>query len=109
MKKEYEKVVWKMYDNMSQIPLAISGISSASSFAGSYISAYRDMEPAWGYICIILNGLKNIYIYEDIIKKNKDCDKTEIKGQIEWYWTNVCKAIDEFDAFVTKRKARGWQ
>lgn len=94
---------------MRQIPLAVSGYGAASAFAGSYISVYKDIEPAWQYMNIILDGLKNIDTYENIIKTNKDCDKVEIKGQIEWYWGKVCKAIDEFDLFVAERKANKWQ
>ena len=58
MKKEYDQIVWKMYDNMSQIPLAVSGKGSTSSIAGSYINDYKDMEPAWQYMSTILDGLK---------------------------------------------------
>lgn len=94
---------------MSQIPLAVSGYGAESAFAGSYINAYKDIEPAWQYMNIILDGLKNIDIYENIIKTNKDCDKVEIKSQIEWCWMGVCKAIDEFDLFVAERKANKWQ
>lgn len=109
MKERYKQVIWRMYDDMRQIPLAISGLGAASAFAGSYINAYKDIEPAWQYMNIILDGLKNIDTYENIIKTNKDCDKVEIKGQIEWYWGEVCKAIDEFDLFVAERKANKWQ
>lgn len=74
MKERYKQVIWRMYDDMRQIPLAISGLGAASAFAGSYINAYKDIEPAWQYMNIILDGLKNIDTYENIIKTNKDCD-----------------------------------
>lgn len=108
MKKKYEKIIWNMYENMRQIPLAINGVDARSSFAGSYISAYKDMEPAWNYICIILDGLKNIEICEDIIKNNVECDKKEIQGQIDYYWDMVKKASDNFNGFIQERKIRNW-
>lgn len=108
MKKKYTKIIWNMYENMRQIPLAISGFGANSAFAGSYISAYKDMEPAWNYICIILDGLKNINAYEDIIKSNVECDKKEIKGQIDHYWNMVKNASDAFDNFIQERKNKNW-
>lgn len=52
MKKKYEKILWDMTENMQKIPLAISGTGAASTHIGSYISAYRDMEPAWEWILL---------------------------------------------------------
>lgn len=108
MKKKYEKIIWNMYENMHQIPLAINGSDARSSFVSSYISAYKDMESAWNYICIILDGLKNIEVCEDIIKNNVECDKREIRGQINHYGDIVKKASDNFDDFIQERKSKNW-
>lgn len=108
MKKEYEKIIWDIYENMRQIPLAISGLDARSTSVDSYISAYKDMEPAWNYICIILDGLKNINLYEDMIKNNVECDKKEIKGQIDYYCNIVKKTSDNFNDFIQERKIKNW-
>ena len=109
MKSKYDKIIWNMYENMRQIPLAISGLGGATAFANSYISAYKDIEPAWQYISIILDGLKNVDIYENIIKTDENCDKKEMKGQIEFYLNAVNKATKDFDNFVKERKAQNWR
>lgn len=97
-----------MYENMHQVPMAISGLDAQSASINSYISAYKDMEQAWNYMSIILNGLKNIDAFEDIIKNNVECDKKEIKGQIDHYWHMVKKASDDFDSFVQERQSQNW-
>ena len=49
MKKEQEKILEKMYDDIRQIPGYISGCGVGSACLESYISAAKDLQQAHEY------------------------------------------------------------
>lgn len=108
MKKEYEKIIWKVQENMKKVPLAVSGLGAGSSTLQSYISAYRDMEPCWNWFLMILDSIKNIEIYDKILKRN-DIDRDEIEASRDFHKERLEKAVQDLDEFIQGRAVEGWK
>lgn len=108
MKKEQEKILEKMYDDIKQIPGYISGCGGGSACLESYISAAKDLQQAHEYEVLILQG---IFYYNSFSAqlKQKDVDRAEISYSCEMYkkqYTNNSELLHEF---IEERKRQQWR
>ena len=108
MKKEQEKILKKMYEDIKQIPGYISGCGGGSACRESYISAAKDLQQAHEYEVLILQG---IFYYNSFSAqlKQKDVDRAEISHSCEMYkkqYTNNSELLHEF---IEERKRQQWR
>lgn len=108
MKKKYENVIWNMYDNMRQVPFAISSGAAQTSTALSYVSAYKDMETCLQFFLIILECIKNIESLTNGIKYYKH-DNEEIQYAIDYNTDRMERNLKDFNSFIERRKAENWR
>lgn len=108
MKKEHEKIIKKMYEDVKQIPGYITGCGATSATIESYIAAAKDLQQAHEYEIMIL---KSIFDYEeyDRILKMPDVDKADFL-----YMRQRSKEIYEENSrllheFIEERKEKGWK
>ncbi|WP_278910368.1 hypothetical protein [Enterocloster bolteae] len=108
MKKEHEKIIEKMYDDIRQIPGYISGCGASSTCIESYISAAKDLQQAHEYEILILQGI----IFDNKFSaqlKQKDVDKAEISSVREYYREQYIKNSELLHEFIEERKRRQWK
>ena len=108
MKKEQEKILEKMYDDIRQIPGYISGCSGGYACLESYISAAKDLQQAHEYEVLILQGILYYNNYSALLKK-KDVDKAEVSYSCEMYKKQYTKYSELLHEFIEERKRQKWK
>lgn len=108
MKKEHEKIIEKMYEDIKQIPGYITGCGAGSATIESYISAAKDLQQAHEYEVMILEG---IFYYNSFSAhlKERDVDKAELAYSCERYKKQYLENSDLLHEFIEERKAQGWR
>ena len=109
MKKEYEKKIWQIRDDMRKVPLAISGKGAASATVQSYISAYRDLEVEHEKLFCFFDYLQQLVFWEEQIKKADEWDKDEIQGTIDYCREQMESYFNGYHSWVQERCAEYWQ
>lgn len=108
MKKEHEKILEKMYDDIKQIPGYISGCAVGSACLESYISAAKDLQQAHEYELLIFEGIFYYNSYSAHLK-SKDVDKEELSYACEMYRKQYIKNSELLHEFIEERKRQQWK
>lgn len=108
MKKQYEKMLWQIRDDMKKIPMAINGLGSRSASIDSYISTCKDLQVEHENVLCFLDYLQQTVFWEDHIKKADGCDKEEIQESIEYTKEQMWHYFNEFNSWVKERCEQNW-
>ncbi len=108
MKKEYEKMLWQIRDDMKKVPLAVSGLGSQSAHLASYISTCRDLEVEHENVVCFLDYLQQTVFWEEHIKKVDECDKEEIQIMIDYTKEQMYHFYNEYHSWVQERCNARW-
>lgn len=108
MKKEYEKIVWHVKDNIVKIPRAVSGLGAGSANMSSYVHSYRDFERATEFEYLILNSLQKVVFFENLKSKKNVWDEDEHGYSLKIYKEELEKKLKEFDEWIDERKNQNW-
>lgn len=108
MKKEYEKLLWQIRDDMKKIPMSVSGLGSQSANLTSYIHTCRDLEKEHENVLCFLDYLQQVCFWENHIKKVHECDKEEVQYSIDYYKEEMMKYFNEFHLWVEERVSQNW-
>ncbi len=108
MKKEREKIIKKMYEDVRQIPGYITGCGAASATIESYIAAAKDLQQAHEYEMMILGNIFQCEECERILKL-PDVDKEEfsfMRDRCRELYTENSRLLHEF---IEERSRKGWE
>lgn len=108
MKKEHEKVIKNMLEDIRQIPGYVTGMGSRSAFLESYISAAKDYQEAHEHEVVILDAIFQSESFSALLRK-KDIDRCEIEGSVEYYEEIIQRHSKELHEFIEFRKSRKWK
>lgn len=108
MKKEYEKIIWHLKDNMIKIPKAVSGLGAQSAHISSYVHAYKDLETASEFEYLILNNLQQVVFYENLKNKKDIWDEEEHGDFLKMYKDEMITKVKEFDDWIKERQNQQW-
>lgn len=108
MKKEYEKMIWQIRDDMKKIPMAISGLGAASASLQSYISTCRDLEVEHEKLCCFFDYLQQTVFWEERYKKVDEYDKEEIQETIAYCKKEMYRYFNEYHSWVEERCFKNW-
>ncbi len=108
MKKQYEKMLWQIRDDMKNIPMAISGLGSHSASIDSYISTCKDLQVEHENVLCFLDYLQQTVFWEEHIKKADDCDREEIQESIEYTKEQMWHYFNKFNSWVKERREQNW-
>lgn len=107
MKKEHEKVIKNMLEDIRQIPGYVTGLGSRSAFLESYISAAKDYQEAHEHEVAILDAIFQSESFSALLRR-KDVDRCEIEGTVEHYEGIIQKQSKELHDFIEERKYHRW-
>lgn len=107
MKKEHEKVIENMLNDIRQIPGFISGLGSQSTTIESYIHAAKDLQEAHEHEVVILDAIIMSEKFRKTMKR-PDVDRGEIQEMIEYYERDIEKHARLLHEFIEGRKSRNW-
>ena len=107
MKKEHEKIIETMLNDIRQIPPYVSGMGASSATLQSYIHAAKDYQEAHVHEVMILDGVFMSEKFQKILKRS-DIDKEEIQDMIERYERDIKKHSRELHEFIEERKRKMW-
>lgn len=108
MKKQYEKLLWQIRDDMKKIPMSVSGLGSQSANLTSYIHTCRDLEKEHENVLCFLDYLQQVCFWENHIKKVHECDKEEVQYSIDYCKEEMMKNFNEFHSWVEERVSQNW-
>ena len=108
MKKQYEKMLWQIRDDMKKVPMAISGLGSRSASIDSYVSACKDLQVEHENIGCFLDYLQQTMFWEEQLKKAEEWDKEEIQGTIDYTKEQMEHYFDEYHSWVEERCEQNW-
>lgn len=108
MKKEHEKIIEKMSEDIRQIPGFITGTGAQSATLESYISAAKDLQEAHEHEVIILDSIFTSEQYSKLLRR-RDVDRDEIQTTIDICEEKILKHSNELHKFIEFRKSKNWK
>lgn len=107
MKKEYEKMIWTIRDDMKKVPLSVKG--HRTSFIDSYIHTCKDLEVEHENLVCFFDYLQQTVFWEEKYKKADKWDKEEIMGTIEYVKEKMHHYFKEYHSWVEERVKEQWK
>ena len=107
MKKEHEKIIENMLNDIRQIPPYVSGMGASSATLQSRLQAAKDYQEAHIHEVMILDGVFMSEKYQKILKRS-DIEKEEIQRMIDKYESDIKKHSRELHKFIEERKLKTW-
>jgi len=108
MKKEYEKMLWQIRDDMKKVPLSISGLGTQSAHLASYISTCRDLQVEHENILCFLDYMQQTIFWENYIKTVDEYDKEEIQETIKYTKERMYHFYNEYRSWIEERCTAKW-
>lgn len=108
MKKQYEKMLWQIIDDMKKVPMAISGRGSRTAGIESYVSTCKDLQVEHENVSCFLDYLQQTIYWEEQIKKADYFDKEEMQGTIEYTKEQMNYYFNEYHSWVQERCEQNW-
>ena len=107
MKKEHEKILENMLNDIRQIPPYVSGMGASSATLQSRLQAAKDYQEVHVHEVMIFDGIFMSEKYQKILKRS-DIEKEEIQDMIEKYESDIKKHSRELHEFIEERKRKMW-
>lgn len=108
MKKQYEKMLWQIRDDMKKVPMSVSGLGSRTASIDSYISTCKDLQVEHENVLCFLDYLQQTVFWEEQLKKVNPCDKEEVQGTIDYTKEQMEYYFNEFHSWVQERCEQKW-
>lgn len=109
MKKQYEKMLWQIRDDMKKVPMSISGLGSRTASIEPYISTCKDLQIEHENVLCFLDYLQQTVFWEEHIKKVDKYDKEEIQENIEYAKEKMEYYYNEYHSWIQERCEQNWK